>query len=80
MLNVRSKQTSTDPHKNMETNERFVKLFSRLPYLQDVQLGQEMVFSIEEHSFIANCVKIEYEDQQDCTQDIMYKLKFIASN
>jgi hypothetical protein len=62
----------------METNERFIKLSSRLPFDKDIQLGQDVTFLIEGKQFIANCVKIEYEDQQDGTQNAIYKLKFVA--
>jgi hypothetical protein len=62
----------------METNERFIKLSSRLPFDRDIALGQDITFLIEGKQFIANCVKTEYEDQQDGTQNIIYKLKFVA--
>jgi hypothetical protein len=58
----------------METNERFIKLSSRLPFDKDIQLGTDITFLIEGKQFIANCVKIEYEDQQDGTQNVSYKL------
>jgi hypothetical protein len=62
----------------MTTNERFIKLSSRLPFDRDIALGQDVTFIIEGKQFIANCVKTEYEDQQDGTQNIIYKLKFVA--
>jgi hypothetical protein len=60
----------------METNERFIKLSSRLPFDKDIALGQDVTILIEGKQFIANCVKTEYEDQQDGSQNI--KLKFVA--
>jgi hypothetical protein len=63
---------------HMETNERFIKLSSRLPFDKDIQLGTDITFLIEGKQFIGNCVKIEYEDQQDGTQNVIYKLKFVA--
>ena len=60
----------------METNERFIKLSSRLPFDKDIALGQDVTILIEGKQFIANCVKTEYEDQQDGSQNIIYKLKF----
>ena len=62
----------------METNERFIKLSSRLPFDKDMALGDDITVLIEGKQFIANCVKIEYEDQQDGTQNIIYKLKVTA--
>ncbi len=64
----------------METNERFIKLSSRLPFDKDIALGDDITFTIEGHivPYIANCVKIEYEDKQDGSQDIIYKLKFLS--
>jgi hypothetical protein len=62
----------------MEIKERFIKLSSRLPFDKDIALGMDVTFLIEGKQFIANCVKIEYEDQQDGTQNVIYKLKFIA--
>jgi hypothetical protein len=59
-------------------NERFIKLSSRLPFDKDIALGQDVIVIIESHSFIANCVKIDYLDQQDSTMDIVYNLKFCA--
>ncbi len=62
----------------MEINERFIKLSSRLPFDKDIALGQDITLVIEGKSFIANCVKIEYEDNQDSTQNAIYKLKFLS--
>lgn len=62
----------------METNERFIKLSSRLPFDKDIALGDDITFTIEGKPLIANCVKIEYEDQQNGSQNIIYKLKFVA--
>ncbi len=62
----------------MQINERFIKLSSRLPFDKDIALGQDITLLIEGKSFIANCVKIEYEDNQDNTQNAIYKLKFLS--
>jgi hypothetical protein len=59
-------------------NERFIKLSSRLPFPKDIQMGQDITFNIEGHNYIANCVKIEYENKQDGSVDAIYKLKFTA--
>lgn len=62
----------------METNERFIKLSSHLPFDKDIARGQDITFLIEGKQFITNCVKTEYEDQQDGTQNVIYKLNFVA--
>ena len=59
-------------------NERFLKLSSRLPFDKDIALGEDVEVVINGKSFIANCVKIEYEDQQNEFQNAIYKLKFTA--
>lgn len=45
----------------METNERFVKLSSRLPYDAAIELGEDVAVNIAGKNYLANCVKIEYE-------------------
>ena len=62
----------------METNERFIKLSSRLPFDKDIPLGTDITFLIEGKQFIANCTKIEHFDRQDGTIDIVYVLKFLS--
>lgn len=59
----------------MEVNERFVKLSSRLPYGDAIELGQDVTVTIAGQNYIANCTKIEYFDQQDGTVDAVYVLK-----
>lgn len=62
----------------MEINSRFIKLSSRLPFDKDIALGQDVTLIVDGEAYIANCVKIEYEDNQDNTQNAIYKLKFLA--
>ncbi len=62
----------------MEINQRFLKLSSRLPFDKDISLGDDITLLIEGKSFIANCTKIEYEDQQNGTQNAIYKLKLLT--
>lgn len=59
-------------------NERFVKLSSRLPFPEDISLGDDITVIIKGRSYIANCVKSEDEDNQDGTKNVIYKLKFVA--
>jgi hypothetical protein len=62
----------------MEINERFIKLSSRLPFGGAIELGEDVGVNIAGKNYIANCVKIEFEDQQNGTQNVIYKLKFTA--
>ena len=62
----------------MDIGERCIKLSSRLPFADAIELGQDVVVSIAGQNYIANCVKIEYEDQQDGKVKAIYKLKFTA--
>lgn len=59
-------------------NQRFVMLSSRIPFPDDIETGDDVSVSIKGRSFIANCVKREFEDQQDGTENVVYKLKFVA--
>lgn len=59
----------------METNERFVKLSGKVPYTKDIKLSEDITVKIGEREFIANCVKISEEDQQDGTMDRIFILK-----
>ncbi len=62
----------------MEINERYIKLSSRLPFDKDIALGDDITLFIEGKSFIANCTKVEYEDQQNGTKNAIYKLKYLG--
>lgn len=61
----------------METNERFVKLSSKLPFPSDIRLGQDLTITIEGQTYLATCVKSEEEDNQDGTVNKIYKLKYL---
>jgi len=60
----------------MDVNEKFIKISSRLPLPQDIQLGQDIVITIQGHAFVLNCTKIENFDRQDGTMDIVSVLKY----
>lgn len=62
----------------MEISERFIKLSSRLPYGIEIELGQDVPVTVGNQTYIANCVKVEEEDNQDGTKNKIYKLKFVA--
>ena len=54
----------------MDINERFIKLSGRLPFTEEINLGDDITVSVKGRSYIANCVKVEELDQQDGTKDI----------
>jgi hypothetical protein len=60
----------------MDINERFIKVSSKLPLPQDIQLGQDIVITIGGHAFILNCTKLENNDKQDGTMDVTAVLKY----
>jgi hypothetical protein len=62
-------------------NERFIKLSSRLPFPEDIELGNDLTitFGNNEHTtFILNCVKTEDMDNQDGTINRIYTLKYLG--
>jgi len=59
-------------------NERFVKLSSRVPFPEDIALGDDISVEIKGRSFIFNCVKQESLDNQDGTIDRVFILKSVS--
>ena len=59
----------------MDINERFVKLSGRIPFPEEIKLGDDITVTVKGRSFIANCVKVEELDRQDGTKDVVYVLK-----
>jgi len=62
----------------MNINERtitFSPKSARLPYPDELELGQDVVVTIGPHQFIYNVVKIEFFDNQDGTINANYILK-----
>jgi hypothetical protein len=57
-------------------SERFVKLSSRLPFPEDIQLGDDISVIIKGKSYIANCVKTEDFDLQDGIINRVFILKW----
>ena len=59
-------------------NERFITFSpksARLPYPEDLELGQDITVSIGTHPFTYNVVKVEFFDNQDGTTNANYILK-----
>ncbi len=59
-------------------NERFITFSpksARLPYPEDLELGQDITVTIGPHPFTYNVVKKEEFDNQDSTINVNYVLK-----
>jgi hypothetical protein len=59
-------------------NERFVKLSSRLPFPEDIQLGDDINLTFKGQNYVLNCVKSEDYDKQDGTIDRVFVLKYLG--
>jgi len=59
-------------------NEQFIRISSRLPLPKEVELGQDLVMTIEGQAFVLCCVKQEVFDKQDGTFDKVSILKSTA--
>jgi hypothetical protein len=59
-------------------NERYI-VFSpksaRLPYPDDLEIGQDITVQVGQHQFIYNVIKAEFFDNQDGTVNVVYILK-----
>jgi len=59
-------------------NERFITFSpksARLPYPDDLELGQDITVTIGTRAFIYNVVKVEFFDNQDGQMNVNYVLK-----
>lgn len=59
-------------------NERFITFSpksARLPYPEDLELGQDITVMIGPHAFIYNVVKVEFFENQNETMNVNYILK-----
>lgn len=59
----------------MTINERFVKLSSRVPFPEDINLGDDVRVTINNQEYTYNCVSTQDKDNQDSTVDRVYILK-----
>jgi len=59
-------------------NERFIKLSSRLPFPENIQLGDDLTLTVKGQNYILNCVKSEDYDKQDGTFDRVFVLKHLG--
>jgi len=67
---------------NQTINERFIQFAGskaggsqRLPIPFDIEIGDDIPINIKGQSFIYNCVKAEFFDNQDGTINVVYLLK-----
>jgi hypothetical protein len=59
-------------------NERFITFSpksARLPYPEDLELGQDIIVNVGVHPFIYIVVKVEFFDNQDGQMNVNYILK-----
>lgn len=61
-----------------EINERFIKLSSRLPVPDSLDLGSDLAIIINNKQYIVNVVSKQELDNQDGTIDVVYSLKFLG--
>jgi hypothetical protein len=59
-------------------NERFVKISSRLPFYEDLALGEDVDIIIKGRHYIGNVVKTEDMDNQDESINRIYTIKFLS--
>ena len=55
-----------------------MKLSSRLPFTRDLQLGQDVVITVDGQQTIGKVVKTEDMDNQDGTINKIYTIKFLS--
>ena len=62
----------------IRVNERYITFSpksARLPYPDELKLGQDVRVMIEQHTFIYNVVKVEQFDNQEGSMNVNYILK-----
>lgn len=62
----------------MTINERFIKLSSRVPFPEDINLGDDVRVTINGREYTYNCVSTQDKDLQDGTIDRIYILKSLV--
>ena len=58
-----------------QINERFLKLSSKVPYPETLNLGDDLTVVFNNHNYIFNVVKQEINDKQDGTVDVTFVCK-----
>lgn len=59
-------------------NEKMVKLSSRIPFPKELQLGQDVVITIDGETSIGCVVKTEDMDNQDGSINRIYTIKHLS--
>jgi len=62
----------------MTINEKtitFSPKSARLPYPEELELGQDIIVAIGPHQFIYNVIKVEFFDNQNGEMNVNYILK-----
>lgn len=59
-------------------NEVFIKLSSKVPYSNPIQLGDDLTVTVQDKTYIFNAVKEEINDLQDGSVNITYILKSVS--
>jgi len=62
----------------MEVNERFLKFSSRIPFPDDLLLGEDLTITVKGRPYTWNVVKQEILDKQDGTVDLVFVLKSLS--
>ena len=67
---------------NQTINERYIQFAGsksggsqRIAVPFDIEIGEDVPITIKGQSFIYNCVKAEFFDNQDGTMNVVYLLK-----
>ena len=59
-------------------NEKLLKISSRFPYPEEIELGEDLTVTINKKQYIFNCVSTQDKDNQDGTIDRIYILKTLV--
>jgi len=59
-------------------NEKFIKISSRLPLVNTLDLGDDVTLTINQQQFTMNVVKTEDLDNQDGSINRVYTLKSLS--
>jgi hypothetical protein len=62
----------------MNVNERYITFSpksARLPYPEDLELGQDITVTVGNYPMMFNVVKVEFFDNQDGHMNVNYILK-----
>ncbi len=61
----------------MEIDQKLIKISSKFPTAKEFALGSDITILTGEVEYKLSCVKLEYTDNQDGTQNVTYIFKLI---